>query len=146
MQLALGCAAVSAATAFGAALFELQQFVRKQSRWPWRSKSERGKERVQYPTFGFWVGANIVLRMAAVAVLGVVLGGVGWVADVKAGIALGLTGALSLSSLAGVRDTGVVSVPPGPRGDAAPPAIPEFESPSESVDMDVAAGPEAGEP
>ncbi|MGW4371799.1 hypothetical protein ACWEKT_39905 [Nocardia takedensis] len=141
MQLALGCAAVSAATAFGAALFELQQFSRKRSRWPWRSKDEQREKDLAYPPFGFWIGANVVLRMAAVAVLGGVLGGVGWIADVKAGIPLGLMGALSLSSLAGIKDTGVVQSPVAPAEAVSPPAhVPN----AESVDLDADASTGAG--
>lgn len=145
MQLALSCGAVSAVTAFGAALFELQQFSRKKSRWPWRTKDDRrrGRMQYQYPTFGFWVGANVILRMAAVAVLGGVLGAVGWVADPKAGIALGLTGALSLSSLAGIKDTGVVPTPLPADGSTVPVEAPPPHSEPSDVDT-TAAEPAAG--
>ncbi|AFU02568.1 hypothetical protein AW168_31065 [Nocardia brasiliensis] len=103
---------IAAVTAFGATMYELWQSSSKEGRWPWRSEQESAAGDLTRPPQGFWWCSNVGLRMLATAVLAGTLAGAGWIADAKAGIAVGLTGALSLSSLAGAKDTGVVPATP----------------------------------
>ncbi|WP_280391907.1 hypothetical protein [Nocardia brasiliensis] len=112
LTLVAASAIIAAVTAFGATMYELWQFSSKEGRWPWRSEQESAAGDLTRPPQGFWWSSNVGLRLLATAVLAGALAGAGWIADAKAGIAVGLTGALSLSSLAGAKDTGVVPATP----------------------------------
>ncbi|MEV0251884.1 hypothetical protein AB0H76_35215 [Nocardia sp. NPDC050712] len=123
VEFVAGCTGAAATAALAAALYELWQFSSQQHRWPWLTKTERAKGVESYPTLRFWLCCNVLLRSAAVSALAGMLAAVGWIADPKAGIALGLTGTLSLSSLAAGKDTGVTGG--SPDAEQLPGASPE---------------------